>query len=273
MNAHAPATPATTYAMRPSWDTFFLSLARKVAQRSKDPSTKCGAVIARPNNRLVSVGYNGFPAGVRDTAERLEDRGFKYPAVIHAEENAILAAEGRSAGCTIYTSYEPCGHCAAVIAQAGIVRVVYQTELPARWSDSCKVAAAIFKDAGVEVAALPQAVSKRRVVIESPFGAPDAAGVEANVKYARACVRDAVLRGEAPIASHLLFTQPGILRDEDEAERALGIECGFAWNMEADLVAVYEDRGHSRGMRQGIDFAQVAGIPVEFRRLSARVSA
>lgn len=102
----------------------------------------------------------------------------------------------------------------------------------------------------------------RRVVVESPY-----AGDESNVAFARACMRDALLRGEAPLASHLLYTQEGVLRDEDAAERRLGIWAGFCWGRFADAVVVYTDRGVSPGMRLGIDRAEALGLPVEYRSL------
>lgn len=106
----------------------------------------------------------------------------------------------------------------------------------------------------------------RRVILESPY----AGDIEANVAYARACVRDSVLRGEAPIASHLLFTQPGILRDDDATERALGIAAGLAWGCVADATVVYTDRGISSGMMQGISRAAEEGRIVEFRSLATQ---
>lgn len=106
-------------------------------------------------------------------------------------------------------------------------------------------------------------MSRRRVILESPY----AGDVETNVRYARACVRDSLMRGEAPIASHLLYTQPGILDDGDPAERALGIDAGLAWGVEAAATVVYEDRGLSRGMAYGIENAARAGRPVERRTL------
>jgi hypothetical protein len=111
----------------------------------------------------------------------------------------------------------------------------------------------------------------RRVILESPYKGD----VDANVDYARLCVRDSVLRGESPIASHLLFTQPGVLDDDIPDERLLGIEAGLAWRTVADATVVYTDRGISDGMRHGIKVAQAAGIPVEFRSLETanRVSA
>ena len=90
---------------------------------------------------------------------------------------------------------------------------------------------------------------------------------------ARACVRDALTRGEAPFASHLLYTQPGILHDEVPAERAHGIAAALAWYRAADAAVVYTDRGISRGMEFGIAAAKAAGKPVEFRTLEKNLSA
>jgi len=87
------------------------------------------------------------------------------------------------------------------------------------------------------------------------------------VAYAREAVRDSLLRGESPVASHLLFTQPGILRDDVPEERRLGIAAGLEWGDVADATVVYEDLGISPGMRQGIERAEQAGRPVEYRRL------
>lgn len=103
----------------------------------------------------------------------------------------------------------------------------------------------------------------RRVILESPF----AGDVPANIEYARKCVRDSVLRGEAPIASHLLFTQPGILDDNEPDERARGIEAGLAWGDVADATVVYIDRGISRGMAYGIERARAEGRELEFRTI------
>ena len=103
------------------------------------------------------------------------------------------------------------------------------------------------------------------VVVESPY----AGEIDENVTYARACVRDALSRGEAPIASHLLYTQPGILRDEIPSERQWGIDAGLAWRSVAHATVVYTDRGISGGMRYGIKAAEDAGIPIVYRRLHA----
>lgn len=103
----------------------------------------------------------------------------------------------------------------------------------------------------------------RLVIIESPY----AGDVETNVAYARECVRDSLERGEAPIASHLLYTQPGILDDDKPHERAWGIDAGLAWRRVADASVVYTDLGTSRGMEYGIAAALEAGRPVEYRTI------
>ncbi len=103
----------------------------------------------------------------------------------------------------------------------------------------------------------------RLVILESPY----AGDVEANVKYARQCLRDSLSRGEAPIASHLLYTQPGVLRDDVPEERQWGINAGLAWKSQADATVVYTDYGITKGMLYGIDAAEMAGVQVEYREL------
>jgi len=103
----------------------------------------------------------------------------------------------------------------------------------------------------------------RRVYLESPY----AGDVPANVAYARECVADCLRRGESAYASHLFFTQPGILDDTIPEQRALGIQAGLAWAEAADATVVYIDLGISQGMQLGIDAAEKAGRPVERRYL------
>lgn len=105
------------------------------------------------------------------------------------------------------------------------------------------------------------------VIIESPFAADTKERAELHLRYARAAMRDCLMRGEAPFASHLLYTQPGVLDDSDEDERRIGIDAGLEWGYWADLVAVYEDLGISPGMQLGIDAAEDRGTRVEHRRL------
>lgn len=103
----------------------------------------------------------------------------------------------------------------------------------------------------------------RIVIVESPY----AGDVARNVRYARAAVRDCLLRGEAPYASHLLYTQPGVLCDENPEEREHGMLSGFAFQAVAEAHVVYVDLGISRGMQRAIDAATAAGRVVEERRL------
>ncbi len=101
------------------------------------------------------------------------------------------------------------------------------------------------------------------VYLESPF----AGDVQKNLKYARAAAKDCLQRGEAPFASHLLYTQEGILDDLKPEERKLGIDAGFCWGLKAEKSVFYIDLGISRGMDLGVEAAQKAGRPIEFRKL------
>ena len=101
------------------------------------------------------------------------------------------------------------------------------------------------------------------VSIESPY----AGDIETNLRYARACMSDCLKRGEAPIASHLLYTQEGILDDDIPEERKLGIQAGFEWNQAAEKTVVYIDLGISKGMQDGIEEANQRCRPVEYRDL------
>jgi hypothetical protein len=107
----------------------------------------------------------------------------------------------------------------------------------------------------------------RLVIIESPFAGATLAEELDNIAYARAAVRDSLGRGEAPIASHLLYTQRGILDDNIPSERQWGIDAGLAWRAVAQGSVVYTDRGISKGMEYGIAAAKEAGIPVEYRSI------
>lgn len=103
------------------------------------------------------------------------------------------------------------------------------------------------------------------VVLESPY----AGDIEANLAYARKCVADCLKRDEAPLASHLLYTQPGILDDTNPEERKLGMKAGHVWIYWSECLVVYTDRGISKGMEAGIEYAKGAGIPVEYRSLES----
>jgi len=141
--------------MRESWDDFFLKMAELVASRSKDPSTKVGAVITDGEKHLISIGYNGFPQDIEDTPERLNNRDLKYKYIIHADVNAILNATQPVKYGTMYVwPFPPCSNCANIIIQAGIFRVVTKKptpELAERWKDSLALTRELFKEAGVEL--------------------------------------------------------------------------------------------------------------------------
>lgn len=100
-------------------------------------------------------------------------------------------------------------------------------------------------------------------IIESPFTGEK----EKNIQYARQCVKDSLNRNEAPIASHLLYTQPGILDDDDTEERELGINAGLEWRRVAERTAVYTDLGISEGMEYGIELAKKNGIEIVYRSI------
>jgi len=104
---------------------------------------------------------------------------------------------------------------------------------------------------------------KPRVILESPY----AGDVDGNRRYAHACLLDSLTRGEAPIASHLLYTQ--VLDDHDPDQRALGITAGLAWLSAADYMVVYTDRGISAGMAAAVKLAEAARLPVYQRALHA----
>lgn len=111
------------------------------------------------------------------------------------------------------------------------------------------------------------------VVIESPYAASETRSVDQHVAYARACMRDCLQRGEAPIASHLLYTQPGVLDDLIPAERTQGIQAGLAWAARAELTVAYVDFGYSPGMTMAVTRSLADGRPVEERRLYAEGAA
>lgn len=111
------------------WDEYFMGVAKLSAMRSKDPDTQVGACIVNRKNRIVGIGYNGFPVGIEDDAFPWDKTDSwldsKYPYVVHAEQNAILNATEPLDGATLYVTLFPCNECAKVILQSGITEVVY----------------------------------------------------------------------------------------------------------------------------------------------------
>lgn len=133
------------------WHQYFMQLALTAASHSKDPSTQVGALIADPQRRVVSIGYNGPPRGTDDTA--LADRDRKLLRTLHAECNAILFAQRPLAGHTLYVTHHPCAGCAAMIVQVGITTVCHppiDAGFVNRWYDSMMEARRLFSEAGVD---------------------------------------------------------------------------------------------------------------------------
>lgn len=134
------------------WDMRFLEMAKLVSSWSKDPGTQVGAIIVDDKNRVISVGFNGFPRGVKDYAKRLKDRDLKLSMTIHAEENAIFFAKGNLENCTVYVyPFLPCSSCASKIIQKGVNRVVSVNNFPDKWKESFELSMDLFKEANVQV--------------------------------------------------------------------------------------------------------------------------
>lgn len=132
------------------WHNHFMALAETVASESKDPSTKVGATIVDTDNRIVSLGRNGYPQGVEDT---YDDREEKLRRTIHAEVNAVLFSGRNLKGHTIYVTHPPCAHCTAILVQSKIARIIYKPALPefqSRWINDMVSAERLLKEAGYE---------------------------------------------------------------------------------------------------------------------------
>ena len=138
---------------RYDWDMKFLNLAKHISSWSKDPSTKCGAVIVDRHRRVISTGYNGFPANITDSSERYENRETKYKYVVHADMNAILFSHVSIEDLTIYTyPLPPCSRCTVHIIQTKLTRVV--SVIPnegvlTRWGEDLIEANSLLEEAGI----------------------------------------------------------------------------------------------------------------------------
>jgi dCMP deaminase len=149
-HARALAMSATGGPQGTNWDRRFMALARHVARWSKDPSTKVGAVLVQEENQ-VALGYNGFPRGIADTAERLADRALKYRLIQHAERNVLDNAAFSAMGSTLYVTQLPCTECAKSIVSKGVRRVVSPglEALPERWRVDGAWAVDVMAEGGV----------------------------------------------------------------------------------------------------------------------------
>lgn len=141
-----------------NWDQRFLDLAKHVSLWSKDPTGKIGAVISDNLHRVVGLGINGFPRGIADTPERLNERKVKYALTIHAEVNALLNSNKSVVGCSVYTHpFSPCERCAVELIQSGVQRVIsppLPEEFRERWYQRLSVARELLLEANVEVVTL-----------------------------------------------------------------------------------------------------------------------
>ena len=144
-----------------SWDEYFMGLAHLSALRSKDPNTQVGCCIVDNDNKVVSIGYNGMPRGCKDEDMPLERVGdfkkTKYAYVVHAELNAILNSPRSLKGCTLYVSLFPCNECAKAIIQAGIKKVIYESDKYCG-TDGNVVSKRLFDETGVVYEQLPYEV-------------------------------------------------------------------------------------------------------------------
>lgn len=134
-------------------DKIFLEIAEKVADFSKDKSTKVGAIIVK-EGRILAQGYNGFPSKYPDNYNISREK--KLGITIHAEINAILNAAKNGAcvnGSTIYVSEPPCSNCASALINAGIKRVVYPINytLSKNWEVSLNLGQELFSKCGIEI--------------------------------------------------------------------------------------------------------------------------
>jgi dCMP deaminase len=137
------------------WDQRFLKLAKHISTWSKDPSTQVGAVAVR-DRRLLATGYNGFPRGIDDTDERLQDRQQKLLRTVHAEANIVAQASLHGVSlekASIYIwPFLPCSSCCTLLIQAGIQRVIVPDfEIPDRWLVSFTTSVGMLEEAGIQL--------------------------------------------------------------------------------------------------------------------------
>jgi len=138
------------------WNKRFLDLTKLIASWSKDKSVGVGAVIADKDNRIISVGYNGFPSGCNDDIPERHERPAKYLYTEHAERNAIYNASkigSKTEGCTMYLMWFPCADCARGIIQSGIDTLVcHKPDLDTpKWGEHFKAALEMFEEAGIKL--------------------------------------------------------------------------------------------------------------------------
>lgn len=153
-----------------TFDELFMRMVYLTALKSKDPSTKVGAVIVK-DNHIISTGYNGFPIGVNDFSDRYNNREIKYKFVVHAEHNSILAAARfgiSTLGSTLYTSGLPCNNCMKSIIQSGISEVVIHSLWPemkhSDWEESTKISKTMLSESNLKLRIFNQSLNMTGVL-------------------------------------------------------------------------------------------------------------
>lgn len=151
-----------------TFNQWFLEITGTVKKKSKDKSTKVGAVIVGPNKEIRSAGYNGFPKGANDDNEAWHERPKKYLVTSHAEENAIVLAARVGTptdGCSIYITHFPCATCMRMIIQSGIKEVYVpeeqqktrqETDFSERWKEQRNVSIEMANECGVVIIQVPK---------------------------------------------------------------------------------------------------------------------
>ena len=140
-----------------SWDDYFMSIALLSAKRSKDPNTQVGACIVNSKNKIVGIGYNGFPKGCSDDefpwAREGEFLQTKYAYVCHAEVNAILNSNSNIEGCRMYVALFPCNECAKIMIQSGIKELIYLSDKYSE-TDAVRASKVMFDKSGLKYSKL-----------------------------------------------------------------------------------------------------------------------
>lgn len=147
------------------WDLFFLNMCDLVSGLSKDPSTKTGAIIVRPDKTVASTGFNGFPKPMNDDSSLYNDRPTKYSRIIHSEMNALLHAREPVKGYTLYTTGCCCDRCFVHMVQAGIKRFVYwedTEDMKSRWGDQFGKVSSYALEADVDLVQYPLTLRERK---------------------------------------------------------------------------------------------------------------
>ena len=147
-----------------TWDEYFMGIALLSAKRSKDPNTQVGACIVNQFNKIVGIGYNGFPIGCSDDElqwkrEANEINKTKYPYVVHAEANAILNSTKELCVALMFVGLFPCNECAKLIIQSGISEIIFLSD-KYKNTDSHKASKRMFKMSGVKSRQLKVNINK-----------------------------------------------------------------------------------------------------------------